>query len=1055
MQSGRPRPARSRATGILAGLALAVTVAVVLVWITRDEERLPVPSEAPAPILRADVLEALHRRWRSAVPTGPFHAHAGQVQVARFAPGGAGLVTGGRDHTARRWNLAGDEQARYVGHRGPVVDVAFFPAGERLLTASSDGTARLWANDGTPLAVLEGHTGGVRRVRADARGQQILTLGRDGTARLWSAAGEALGILPTTGAALAHASFVGAGAAVLVRDVEDHGVLFARTAHAFAPAWRVDGVRAVRAAADGGALLLCSDGRVVRVDPDGHQVPVPGAHAAQVLDAVLAPDGRLVTASLDGLVRIHAATGGDVIELAGQGMPVVAVDAEPGGSRVLTLAADGTARLWNADGTLRQRLAAPLLRAARFLRGRRGIAALPRGEGRLLLFDLDGKPRGALTAGDGEILELAADPGEEGLWLARDAQLSVRVLVFDEQILRAAAGLEDASLAPVLVTASATPAPQRLAPGDFVGTDGCLDCHRRAHDLWATSNHARTFEPARADNLPPAVLEGRRVDHPPGRTRFHTEGAEILAQTVGQGALVQDHPLGWVAGRRRIRMYVTRMADARLQVLPAMRAELPGEWFDYTHLLFGGGAAPPIVAPDDASFWTGATRSWGARCASCHESGAVPRAPHLHGPGPRSLARDLGVDCESCHGAGRRHAEAWARDATDAPLLSLGRLARDAQVTACTRCHMEGERLGGGDAPSDDLYEELDPTLLLDPTRVDARGRPLELIYHGLSFSVSRCAEQGGLTCTRCHGAHGGPYPALLGRPPTNDELCGSCHVELVRDVAAHSHHAPTATGALCTSCHMPRLVIERGHGIITDHSFGIPDPDTAGTDAARDACSWCHGGALGAPEGVPPLDAAALQARYRAWWPEARRAQPWMEAVEAVRRGEVGVGPRLAALAGDRALPRTVRASLTRLLGRVPQEGADALLAAVRDEDSLVRRSAVYALGNLQGPDADAALRAALADPSRPVRIAAARTALEGWTRVQANPALLAAILPVLADDAEAMPNDEMRWFLLGAARDVAGDVAGALEAYDRMLALHPLSANVRARVQTLRKGR
>ena len=71
----------------------------------------------------------------------------------------------------------------------------------------------------------------------------------------------------------------------------------------------------------------------------------------------------------------------------------------------------------------------------------------------------------------------------------------------------------------------------------------------------------------------------------------------------------------------------------------------------------------------------------------------------------------------------------------------------------------------------------------------------------------------------------------------------------------------------------------------------------------------------------------------------------------------------------------------------------------------------------------------------------------------MQQNRPLLDAILPVLAEDAHALPNDEMRWYRLGAARDVSGDVRGAVEAYARMVALHPLSQHVDRRLAELRK--
>jgi predicted CXXCH cytochrome family protein len=484
-----------------------------------------------------------------------------------------------------------------------------------------------------------------------------------------------------------------------------------------------------------------------------------------------------------------------------------------------------------------------------------------------------------------------------------------------------------------------------------------------------------------------------------------------------------------------------------------MRSELTDSWFDYTHLLFSPSdtLVAPIVKPGDDAFWTGQGRSWGSKCAHCHSSGAEPRTVHQDG-GPRATVRDLGVDCEACHGPGRAHAEAWARMQTDAPLPKLQKLERKRSIASCTRCHMEGERLQAAWDPQEDFYEFLDPTLLLDPDRVDARGRPLELIYHGLSFGISRCANEGGLTCVRCHDAHGGELPALLSRAPTNDHLCSKCHIELVRDVAGHSHHDPLKSGATCVGCHMPRLVIERGHGIITDHSISVPDPEATGDRVAQDACTWCHQLGLGSPADVPFLDDGALREAYRGWWPDARRSQPWMDAISAGRTRAEGATAALTKVLDDAQAYRLVRASAARLLGRQHGLGTKVLLRAAKDADPLVRRSALTALAAVRSPEVDALYLGALEDPRASVRSAAARAALEGWARVRENRLLLAALLPVLEAEAKALPNDEMRWFRLGAALDVTGDVPRAIEAYERMLALHPLAASVKARIEELR---
>ncbi|MEN8150623.1 MAG: hypothetical protein ABFS86_12425, partial [Planctomycetota bacterium] len=68
-------------------------------------------------------------------------------------------------------------------------------------------------------------------------------------------------------------------------------------------------------------------------------------------------------------------------------------------------------------------------------------------------------------------------------------------------------------------------------------------------------------------------------------------------------------------------------------------------------------------------------------------------------------------------------------------------------------------------------------------------------------------------------------------------------------------------------------------------------------------------------------------------------------------------------------------------------------------------------------------------------------------------NRDLLLAILPVLEEETRMRPRDDQRWFRLGAARQIAGDAKGAIEAYERKLALDPYAANVRRAVEALKK--
>ncbi len=611
-----------------------------------------------------------------------------------------------------------------------------------------------------------------------------------------------------------------------------------------------------------------------------------------------------------------------------------------------------------------------------------------------------------------------------------------------------------------MVTSSAPSAardePKAGEATGYAGADACKSCHPKEHRLWSRSSHARTFETVSAENLPEEIVRGKQVGHPPGTTTFHAQDGHFLAETAGPGGDPHRYPLTHVVGRMRIRMYIATLTGGQMQVLPAMREVPTKRWFDYTHLIFGAPGedwdTPPIVEPGAPSFWTGPVRSWGARCATCHTSGSKPVLPRDDGTGPRATWRALGVDCESCHGPARAHVEAWEKLRTDEPLPRLEKLATKDATVLCLRCHMEGEVVGDLHGEGE-FFERLDPTLLIDPERVDPAGRPVELIYEGLSFLVSRCAREGKLTCATCHAPHGSEHPSALRAAPTNQSLCNKCHGEIAEKLSAHTHHAQEGSGARCVSCHMPRLKVERGHGSVTDHSLGVPLPDLKSDRVAQDACAWCHSGGLGAPPEVPQLSVTELKDAFSRWWPEAKGPADWTRAIASARRGDEGALAGLLTILQAKARPSVIRASAARLLGRYADQAADAILAALSDGDSLVRRNAVRSLAALSGAQIDDALKNALSDPSPAVRIAAARTSMEGWQRVQANPSLLAALLPVLEEECRLLPNDDERWFRLAAARQLAGDLEGAITAYERHVSLDPFATSVRKHLEALRK--
>ncbi len=1010
----------------------------------------PTPPSPPPPAALAEEIVALDH----------FGAHHDQTTVLH-ALGDGLVVTAGLDGVARVWNVVASPPLVAVleGHVGSIHHVASKrdADGVWILTSSVDETARLWRLE-------EGRV--VRSTRLLGHGREVLeggflsrggdpviwTFSLDGSARLWSADGRKIARLDAKHAPIAGVVASPSGERLLLLAPEGAARLVdtrGQTVHEFAG--EAASAEGALFSNDGRRLLLYGpEGPPRLFDRDGTTVATLEGHRAQVLDAACSPTGLLATASLDATVRLWSADGAPLARLEGHGGAVHQVSFSPDGALVLTTASDRKVRLWGTDGHAVADFGgsdSPLVAAAFSPDGDR-VLARPFERGPARVYDLAGHLRLVAEGPTDRAVMVSYVPGAPAI-VTVDRDLTPHAFRTDES-----GGTGTAAAAPPWGADGDVP-----HRGDYAGTVACARCHLEAYEGWAASSHARTSTFANAVDLPREVQEGETVRHPPGWSRF---GGDVehgwWVETLNEHGEVQRYPMTIVAGHLRIRFFVTKMPDGRLQVLPGMLEVPTGEWFDYTDLIFGAPMpdfmTPPVVKPGDRSFWTGPVRSWDAKCAQCHMSGKVPREPGPDGVGPRITWRAYAVDCEACHGPGRNHAEAWARLEMDRPLRRLETLDRNGRTHVCTRCHQEGEVLDPPYRMGQDLYEYIDPTLVIDPERADPSGRSLELIYDGLPFSTSACANAGGLTCSTCHAPHGSDEPSLLRHPHEDGSFCVECHRAYVEEPQSHTHHDPEDAGGTCVACHMPFLTIERGHGAVADHTIGIPRIGLVADRVQTDACTWCHQGGRNAPGGVPTLETAALAEAYEGWWPGRGWPRPWMAALAKARTATPGAWRDLVEVLGSDA-PREARASAALLLGRYPDEAAAAILEASRSDDSLIRRSAVKALADVRSPAANARLLDALSDPSWAVRLAAARTSLDGWERARANRPLLMALLPVLEEDARRVPDDDQRWFRLGAAFDLAGDREGALRAYERELALDPFADAVREYVGRLRQGR
>jgi hypothetical protein len=280
------------------------------------------------------------------------------------------------------------------------------------------------------------------------------------------------------------------------------------------------------------------------------------------------------------------------------------------------------------------------------------------------------------------------------------------------------------------------------------------------------------------------------------------------------------------------------------------RLDVPGR------LVLGGGAFDRHV-----------TR-WNDNCVFCHNVAANPRLDAATGRFGTTTA-ELGVACEACHGPGAAHVAVNAdplrrlwlrtRKAADPTIVNPARLPPQRSAEVCGRCH--GQRItadvapfmahGDPFVPGDELARTTTPLWRDTPLRGDPEafaprfwgdGTPRLTAYEYQGLLQSRCASEGQLTCTTCHGMHEGEPRGQMRarfRGAAADGMCTQCHAALADGAAAarHSHHAE---GVRCVSCHMPRVV----YGVLDvhrSHRIEIPDAARAAAAGRPDACGGCH----------------------------------------------------------------------------------------------------------------------------------------------------------------------------------------------------------------------
>lgn len=514
----------------------------------------------------------------------------------------------------------------------------------------------------------------------------------------------------------------------------------------------------------------------------------------------------------------------------------------------------------------------------------------------------------------------------------------------------------------------------------YIGSNSCTECHKKQSTDWKGSHHELAMQHANEKTIL-ADFNNTSFVYFDITSRFFKKDDKYYVNTDGAEGTLKDFEIKYVFGVAPLQQYLIEFPGGRLQALGIAwdsRAKDQGgqRWY---HLY-----PDEQVTYKDRLHWTKADQNWNYMCADCHSTNLQKKYNSDTNTYATSWS-EINVGCEACHGPASGHV-AWAKSnsheqANKGLVVNLNervgvnwnidpvtgnakrsekRLANK-EIEICARCHSRRSVIAQDYTPGEAFLDSYQPALLTD-FLYHPDGQIKEEVYVYGSFVQSKMYHNG-VTCSDCHEPHG------LKLRAEGNAVCLQCHSSDKFNKPSHHFHKTNGDGARCVSCHMPQTTY-MGVDARHDHSIRIPRPDLSIALKTPNACNQCH------QEKSTSWANKKMQDWYgKDWAPGWHFGEALYAATGNTDTDMQTIGHDLAAVAASPKLPAIARASAARLLPNHISPTTFAVVQQIlRDDDPLIRLSALSTLDNL---DVQYRLKAGfklLSDPVRSVRIEAAR---------------------------------------------------------------------------------
>jgi WD40 repeat protein len=409
-----------------------------------------------------------------------------------FSPNGKYIAVASRDKTSQLWDLESDRKLPPISHEGAVKAISFSPDGKYIATASEDKTFKLWEVESSKNIYSRNHGNAVDAIAFSPDGKYLAT-----SANTYLGGGEAVGILRGDNAVRIWEVKNGKQVAILANEGQINRLVFSPdgkyvmakpyvseetgqsekggTPSAYMWLWQTGDlmqqacVRLTRnltleewktyldnqpyqKTCDNLPVPISKNEEIQKVSiSKTTPVPIPKSpdekaevtpndpkaakeiselkgHQGSVRSVAFSSNGQtLATSGADGTIRLWNAQGQSVSKFKGNQTAIRSINFSPDGQQLISNAG-GKIRLWNLQGKLLKEFigSQKLLRSVKFSPDGKQLASSG-DDGTIHLWNLQGKPLAKWKADPKRVWDLAFSPdgqqlasaeasGNVGLW---------------------------------------------------------------------------------------------------------------------------------------------------------------------------------------------------------------------------------------------------------------------------------------------------------------------------------------------------------------------------------------------------------------------------------------------------------------------------------------------------------------------------------------------------------------------------------------------------------------------------------------------------------------